>query len=165
MPTPNRCWSEDAERFHRGLLGASTFFERLLQDGLDEIGLTPSQFYVLKTIASSPAGALSPRELQRSFVRKRNLTETVDRVVRDGLATRRPNPHDGRSVRIALTDQGRALLPPATRIYQRSLHRLLDGRDEKQLAGSSTLLEQLTDDLRATLYPDLPGPVEGRPQR
>ena len=158
-------WMADAERFHRGLLGASTFFERLLHEALDGIGLTPSQYYVLRTIGNSEEGALSPRELQRSFVRKRNLTETVDRMVRDGLVVRSPHPRDGRSIRVALTARGNALLTPATEIYSASMHRLLDGRSFKDLRRATTLLGELTDDLRAELYAELPPGSAGQERR
>ena len=128
-------WLADAEHFHRVLLGASTFFEKAHQEFLDEVGLTPSQFYLLRTIGASPGGALSPKELQRSFVRRRNLTETVDRVVRDGLATREPNPEDGRSVLIVLTAQGEDVLKAAVEIYHSALRKLLSpGKDPGRAA-------------------------------
>jgi DNA-binding MarR family transcriptional regulator len=37
------------------------------------------------------------------------LVRTIDRMVRDGLVTREPDPRDGRVSRIHLTDRGRAL--------------------------------------------------------
>jgi DNA-binding MarR family transcriptional regulator len=37
------------------------------------------------------------------------LVRTIDRMVRDGLVTRSPDPDDGRVTRIHLTDRGRAL--------------------------------------------------------
>ena len=128
-------WLADAERFHRVLLGASTFFEKAHQEFLDAVGLTTSQFYLLRTIGASPDGALSPKELQRSFVRRRNLTETIDRVVRDGLATREPNPDDGRSVLIELTARGEELLTSAVDIYHLALRKLLTpGKDPARAA-------------------------------
>ena len=37
------------------------------------------------------------------------MVRTIDRMVRDGLVTRTPDPRDGRAVRIKLTQRGRAL--------------------------------------------------------
>ncbi len=134
-------WLADAEHFHRVLLGASTFFEKAHQDFLDGVGLTPSQFYLLRTIGASPNRALSPKELQRSFVRRRNLTETVDRVVRAGLATREPNPNDGRSVLIVLTADGETILATAVDTYHVALQKLLSPAKDPARAATVEYLE------------------------
>jgi DNA-binding MarR family transcriptional regulator len=50
------------------------------------------------------------------------MVRTVDRMVRDGLVTRRPDPEDGRLSRIWLTPRGRALrnelIPQAVAVNQ-----------------------------------------------
>jgi DNA-binding MarR family transcriptional regulator len=68
------------------------------------------------------------------------LVRTIDRMVRDGLVTRSPDPNDGRITRIHLTERGRALrddlVPEAVAVNEsagtrltaaesRTLHRLL----------------------------------------
>lgn len=144
-------WIEDAEHFHRVLLGASTFFEKAHQDFLDDVGLTPSQFYLLRTIGASPNRALSPKELQRSFVRRRNLTETVDRVIRDGLATREPNPEDGRSVLIVLTAHGDDVLLRAVEVYRAGLRRLLSPGEDRSRATAVEFLESFIEHVCAVI--------------
>lgn len=146
-----------AEELHRALLGASTFFEKALQDRFDAEGITPSQFYLLRTIAASAEGALSPKVLQQSFVRRRNLTETLQRIVRDGLAERIPNPDDGRSVLIALTPQGRQVLQRALHAYRDGLGLLRATPDPGAAVVTLAVLQELTNRLKYELYPELPG--------
>lgn len=141
----------EAEHFHRVLLGASTFFEKAQQDFLEAAGLTPSQFYLLRTIGDSPQHALSPKVLQQSFVRRRNLTETVDRVVRDGLANRQPNPDDGRSVLIVLTDAGLEVLDKAVTLYHQGLRQLLAKTDPQARREATVFLEAFIEQIRAVI--------------
>ena len=42
------------------------------------------------------------------------MVRTIDRMVRDGLVERRPDPSDARAVRIVLTERARALHEPLT---------------------------------------------------
>lgn len=67
------------------------------------------------------------------------MVRTIDRMVRDGLVTRVPDPADGRVTRIHLTDRGRSLrdelVPKATVVNARNLGRLstTEGRTLKRL--------------------------------
>lgn len=161
----------EAELLHQALLGASTFLERALQDLLAAESITPSQLYVLRTLGASAGHALSPKALQRSFVRPRNLTETVDRLVRAGLVERRPNPEDRRSVLIAPTERGEQVRARASEVYHEGIVRLLGraglgslgpgGPGGVAAADAAVVLEvlqRLTTRLRGELYPDLPMP-------
>jgi DNA-binding MarR family transcriptional regulator len=67
------------------------------------------------------------------------LVRTIDRMVRDGLVTRVPDPDDGRLSRIHLTDRGRSLrdqlVPLAEAVNDDILHRLTpnEGRTLRRL--------------------------------
>jgi DNA-binding MarR family transcriptional regulator len=56
------------------------------------------------------------------------MVRTIDRMVRDGLVKRVPDPDDGRVSRISLTERGRALrdelVPRAVAVNQANLDRL-----------------------------------------
>jgi DNA-binding MarR family transcriptional regulator len=56
------------------------------------------------------------------------MVRTIDRMVRDGLVTRVPDPHDGRASRIHLTERGRSLrdqlVPKAVAVNATNLGRL-----------------------------------------
>jgi DNA-binding MarR family transcriptional regulator len=59
------------------------------------------------------------------------MVRTIDRLVRDGLVRRGPDPADGRLSRIFLTDRGRSLrdelVPMAVAVNEATLSRLSEG--------------------------------------
>lgn len=74
---------------------------------------------------------LSQAELSRVVaIEPPTMVRTIDRMVRDGLVTRAPDPGDGRISRIHLTDRGRsmrhALIPNAMAVNARYLARLAE---------------------------------------
>ncbi len=73
---------------------------------LAEHGLTPAQFDVLAHLASEP-GLNQQTLAERLLVTKGNVCGLIDRMERDGLVERRPDPSDRRSYRLQLTEAGR----------------------------------------------------------
>ncbi|ASW56706.1 MarR family winged helix-turn-helix transcriptional regulator [Plantactinospora sp. KBS50] len=68
-------------------------------------GLTPAGMQVLFALARH--GEAGHREIaERCFVRPATLTGIVDTLERGGLVTRRRDPADRRTVRLALTESG-----------------------------------------------------------
>jgi DNA-binding MarR family transcriptional regulator len=75
---------------------------------------------------------MSQAELSRDVaIEPPTMVRTIDRLVRDGLVTRVPDPADGRVSRIYLTDRGRSLrdelVPMAVAVNEATLTRLTDG--------------------------------------
>jgi DNA-binding MarR family transcriptional regulator len=72
------------------------------------------------------------------------LVRTIDRMVRDGLVTREPDPRDGRVSRVHLTDRGRSLrddlIPKAVAVNAEALARLTatEGRTLRRLLAKLT---------------------------
>lgn len=108
-------------------------------------GLTVYDTLVLTTLSDEPAGAPAATIARAFGVTSGRLTGTIDRLEAAGLAQRRPNPHDRRSVCVVLTEAGRALaavldhaLLPAEDVddpefrkeFIARLHRLRDTLDE-----------------------------------
>jgi DNA-binding MarR family transcriptional regulator len=61
-----------------------------------------------------PPEGISVSELaDRARVRKQTMTQAVEQLERSGYVERRPNPRDGRSRLVFLTDRG-ASVPPVT---------------------------------------------------
>ena len=88
---------------------------------------------------------LSPGQLLReTHVTSGTMTNRVDRLAARGWVSRQADPSDGRSVRVVLTDEGRAVVDAA-------LGALLEA--EESLLASFTAAErtQLTDQLRRLL--------------
>lgn len=98
-------------------------------------GLTPQQGQLLCVLLARPYGM---SELGETLgLAKSSLTGLVDRTVRRGLVLREADPHDGRAVRVGLTDQGAAL---AEKFYVETCRRMealpsgLSGSERERLA-------------------------------
>ena len=106
---------------------ASRQITMYLEDQTRELGVSPLEGHVLtylRKYAPAPVG-----ELVRVFgVKQSTFTSLLDRLERDGLVRREPNPADRRSFLIHLTERGRELTARLNR-----------------------LLEKLEDDIRARL--------------
>jgi DNA-binding MarR family transcriptional regulator len=75
---------------------------------------------------------MSQAELAREVaIEPPTMVRTIDRLVRDGLVTRVPDPADARLSRINLTERGRALrdelVPMAVAVNEATLGRLTEG--------------------------------------
>ena len=115
---------EEPAEFHRALLAASNFVEKAMGRILANAGLTPPQFYILVAISQAQNLAVTPKLIHQSFIHRVNLTETIDRMERDRLVERIPNPEDGRSVLVRLTPHGLEQLHRAQRDYEAGIAQL-----------------------------------------
>ena len=93
--------------------------QQILLAGLDGLlrphGLTFARYEALVLLAFSRRGALPLRVIgERLMVHPTSVTNTVDRLERDGLVRRRPNPRDGRGTLAGITPSGRAVMTRAT---------------------------------------------------
>jgi len=119
---------------------AARVMAQQLADELRPAGVGIGQWAVLMFLWSRDA--MSQAELARVVaIEPPTMVRTLDRMVRDGLVERRPDPNDGRISRIFLTNRGRALrdelVPRAKAVNERTLARLR--ADER-----ATLLRLLT---------------------
>jgi DNA-binding MarR family transcriptional regulator len=85
---------------------------------------------------------MSQAELSRVVaIEPPTMVRTIDRMARDGLVTRVPDPDDGRLTRIYLTERGRTLrdelIPKAIAVNAATLARLTpaEGRTLRRLLG------------------------------
>jgi DNA-binding MarR family transcriptional regulator len=90
---------------------------------------------------------MSQAELSRRVaIEPPTMVRTIDRMGRDGLVRRVPDPGDGRVTRIHLTERGRSLrdelVPKAVAVNARNLGRMTE-REAKTLR---RLLERLVDE-------------------
>lgn len=92
------------------VLGVGWLRQRSFAQDLAGFGLTPPQFFVLRSLAlhgkHPTMTALADDTLQHCAT----LTGVVDRLVRMGLVTRRRDEHDRRQVLVELTSAGREAL-------------------------------------------------------
>lgn len=126
---------------------------RLRQDAYEAEGdgvLSPTLTAALATVERF--GPLTPSELaQREQVRRPTATRIVANLVELGLATRTPDPVDGRAWLVATTVQGRALLKRLRKrknAYLAKRMRDLDPDEVETLERAAGILERLLDDPR-----------------
>jgi DNA-binding MarR family transcriptional regulator len=78
-------------------------------------GLTFARYEALVLLTFSRRGVLPMRVIgQRLMVHPTSATNTVDRLERQGLVVRRPNPRDGRGKLAEITGAGREVVAAAT---------------------------------------------------
>jgi DNA-binding MarR family transcriptional regulator len=78
-------------------------------------GLTFSRYEALVLLAFSRRGALPLRVMgERLMVHPTSVTSTIDRLERQGLVRRTPNPRDGRGTLAEITPAGREVMAGAT---------------------------------------------------
>jgi DNA-binding MarR family transcriptional regulator len=78
--------------------------------------LTFARYEALVLLTFSKSGALPLSKIgERLMVHPTSVTNTVDRLERQGYVSRRPNPRDGRGVLAEITDSGRDTVERATR--------------------------------------------------
>ena len=93
--------------------------QQILLAGLDGLlrpyGLTFARYEALVLLGFSRTGALPLRVIgERLMVHPTSVTNTIDRLERDGLVKRRPNPRDGRGTLAEITPSGREVMARST---------------------------------------------------
>jgi DNA-binding MarR family transcriptional regulator len=124
--------------------------ETLLWNALDsqlrvELGIPLGRFETLQVIGRR--GTCRVNDIADDLVITwSGMSKIVDRLEASALCRRRPNPEDGRSSLIDLTDSGRTLLAQGEAILLRELTRLLEDplpqRRRTDFAGTLSRLRQ-----------------------
>jgi DNA-binding MarR family transcriptional regulator len=84
-------------------------------EALRPFGLTFARYEALVLLEFSRRGALPLKVVgSRLMVHPTSVTNTIDRLERDGFVVRRPNPEDGRGVLAEITESGRRTVKAAT---------------------------------------------------
>jgi DNA-binding MarR family transcriptional regulator len=114
---------------------------RLYDDALRPLGLTMNQLSILTVLAhmsSAPPGALG----RHLHMEKSTVSRNVQRMRQQKWVREEPGP-DARSVRLALTDKGRALLARAVPLWDEAQTRArqLLGGDEVGRASIATITD------------------------
>lgn len=111
-----------------------------------------------KELAASGAEAVTPAHLgvlmslwledglpavelgRRAGLEPSTMTGLLDRMERDGVVVRRPDPDDRRAQRICLTKEGNRLRGPVLQAVERTLRKATRGFSEAQLARATDFL-------------------------
>jgi len=78
------------------------------------------------------------------------MTKLADRLEAKHLIERHPNPEDRRSVLIALTSDGQALVPQLGPVFGRVTRQLFNGFSPDEIGVLTTMLERMRGNLAAT---------------
>ncbi|MDP6351482.1 MAG: MarR family transcriptional regulator [Alphaproteobacteria bacterium] len=137
------------------LLTCSTLIEHDLRGLLNrEFGTTLPRFDALAQLERAPSGLTMGALSRQMMVTNGNVTGVVDRLVRDGLATREPSKDDRRACIVTLTEAGRRLFATMTPVHHARVQALLAGLDQsdaKRLYALLALLKVSVGDVAA--YP------------
>lgn len=147
---------------------ASRGFTRLSEARLKPLGFGVGHLPVLVALRDGQAG--SQRDLARfARIEQPPMAQMLARMERDGLIRRTPDPADGRSSRITLTDAAQGRLPDAIAVLLQGNAEVLDGFSEDETATLVQLLTRLIDNLekvagaetgerRSAILPEVPDP-------
>jgi len=109
-----------------GVLQLGNLFARRLAPMFEKTNLTPQQWTILNVIAE--CGPTTSAALARKMiVSKQNMTGMVGRLRDAGYLDRHDDPSDLRSVRVALTRRGRAVVEKLKPAYARWYAELVAG--------------------------------------
>jgi MarR family transcriptional regulator for hemolysin len=118
---------------------------------LSEARLKPMGFgvgYLPALVALKCGRAASQRDLARfARIEQPSMAQMMVRMERDGLIRREPDPADGRSSRIALTDTALARLPDACAALFQGNREALEGFSDEESAQLIALLDRLIANL------------------
>ena len=122
-------------------------FAHGLQDRIRSLGLTTGQFPALLELWAEDG--LTQRELvDRIDIEQATMANTLARMERDGLVTRRRHPEDARAQQIWLTDKAKALQGRATAAAAEQNAVALAGLSEAEHAEFLALMRRVIGNLK-----------------
>lgn len=125
---------------------AARGFGRLSEARLKPLGFGVGHLPVL--VALQDGLASSQRDLARfARIEQSSMAQMLARMERDCLISRTPDPADGRSSQIALTEAARERMPAACTVLYQGNDEALDGFSAEESAQLVTLLKRLIDNL------------------
>ncbi len=131
-----------------GILGRmkrlATHLGREVEQVLQSHGLSSSSFDVLATLRRSGAPySMSPGDLlDMTMVSSGTMTNRIDQLEKAGLVERVVNQEDRRSVLIALTEKGFAIVDEAVSAHVANQQRLTTPLDSQEKAALDALLRK-----------------------
>ena len=134
---------------------AARAFERLSELRLKPFGFGVGYLPVL--VALKEGKAQSQRDLARfARVEQPSMAQMLARMERDGLVRRTPDPDDGRSSRISLTEIAHARLPEGCAVLFQGNRDVLSDFTDEEAAQLIALLTRLITNLDRVISADAP---------
>jgi DNA-binding MarR family transcriptional regulator len=121
---------------------ASDLVIKAAERNLAPFNLSVARYAILRMLTGR--GAMPSSWIaDKHFSRQSNITAMVDRLVRDGLVRRIPDPADGRITRVELTSSGQERVKAARPPHLRFLSELMSALSEKEQMTLVKLLDKL----------------------
>lgn len=121
-------------------------FEHALREAIAPHGVVPGQFPVLLSLYEHDG--LTQAELCRQVrIEQPTMAKTLQRMERDGLIRRAPDPHDRRRIRIHLTTRARRLEKPLAAAGHHVIATAVHGLTPAQAATLLTTISHLIANL------------------
>ncbi|MFC4123755.1 MarR family winged helix-turn-helix transcriptional regulator [Nocardia rhizosphaerae] len=152
-------WGEvrpDVDVAPMAVVGRITRLSRVLERDLTEFfkghGMEFWEFDVLATLRRSggPEGLTAGALNRAAMVTSGAITNRIDRLAAKDLVVRVPDAVDRRSVRVQLTDKGRALVDEVLPLHMANERRLLGELSAGDSAALANLLRALAESLGDT---------------
>jgi DNA-binding MarR family transcriptional regulator len=119
-----------------------------LRNRIGALGVVPGQFAQL--LALFEQDGLTQTELcQRVRIEQPTMANTLNRMERDGLVRRVPDPVDGRRARVMLTPRARRLEPALTSAARSVNADAMRGIGDREVAAFMATLARMIDNLEA----------------
>ncbi|MCQ6281960.1 MarR family winged helix-turn-helix transcriptional regulator [Bacillus sp. EB600] len=101
-------------------------FINFSESAAKDLGITPQQHQLLLTIIGFPEkDSATPREIsERLMITHHACVELIDRSEKQGLVYRKPNPEDGRSVLVELSNLGMEKMEKLSKIHIEEIKRI-----------------------------------------
>jgi DNA-binding MarR family transcriptional regulator len=100
-------------------------FLRFSEAAAERMGLSAQHYQAMLALCASAEGRLTINELaQQLLIRHNSAVGLVDRLNKQGLATRGPSPDDKRKVYLRLTAKGHRVLASLAEVHRDELRRI-----------------------------------------
>ena len=135
-PPKRRRRSHSATAVVASLLDTAEAVESRLEAAVSPLGLSLAKLGVLHPLAEARQPLPLSELAQRTHCVRSNITQLIDRLEKDGLVRRRPDPDDRRGVLAALTPAGEQAYTKGMRALvdaQQAIVRALSAGDAKSL--------------------------------
>jgi len=133
---------ETAPHIRLILWKAAKAVEKVDRASIADTGLQVSEFAILEVLLHKgpmPINAIGIKVLLTSG----SMTAAVNRLRKKGLVKRVPDPEDGRSVHIHLTEEGRAVIQTAFERHRQNLEGLIAVLDAEERGDLVRLLKKI----------------------
>jgi DNA-binding MarR family transcriptional regulator len=136
------------------LVRLGVLMDTFQKETLEPFELTPSDYAVLSTLRRvGPPYQLSPSELYTALERSSGgMTKMLKRLEGLGLVERVPDPQDGRSLRVVLTESGLALQEEVFHVFLSRTQELLQTISPSRLREIDSTLRILLDGIESHFY-------------